>query len=82
MGKKKVTKSRAKTKKVCILCKNFYFSDFCPGFSEYTPGWDASMECVKGKWGIGGLGRVTEEEFYKCMHMAEKCKHFEMREDK
>ena len=68
-----------KARKVCLLCEHFNFTGKQRGYSEYTPGYDASMNCTKGKWYAEELGLLTEKQFYKYMHMAEKCKLFRKR---
>ena len=36
--------------KLCVFCENWSFSGGSPGYSEMTPGSDASMNCEKGHW--------------------------------
>jgi len=32
---------------ICLFCNHFYYSPATPGYSEMTPGSDASMGCYK-----------------------------------
>ena len=37
--------------KLCVICEHWQFSGGEPGYSEMTPGSDATMGCAKGHWG-------------------------------
>ena len=34
----------------CLDCKELCYSTGGPGYSEVTPGWDASLSCNKNYW--------------------------------
>lgn len=36
--------------KLCVFCEYWHFDGGSPGYSELTPGTDASMDCAKGHW--------------------------------
>lgn len=36
--------------RICLECKNFWYSEASRGYSEMTPGCDATMDCALGKW--------------------------------
>lgn len=36
--------------KTCLDCEHCYVSPGDPGYSEYTPGFDADMYCGKSHW--------------------------------
>ena len=68
------------TEKLCVFCKHWSFSGGEPGYSEMTPGSDASMYCDKNMWGrkfrlwdISGA-----EDFRKIIKTAETCQHYEL----
>lgn len=63
--------------KSCVCCVHLVFHAEEPGYSELTPGSSASFECFKGVWDFKNpwfTGDLVKE--------AEKCKHFEHREEK
>lgn len=60
----------------CLFCKHFYFCGAEPGYSEYTPGSDAAMECTKNYWSMNNLD--TTEDLRIKMLSAETCADFEM----
>jgi len=39
-----------KGERLCVICRSFYFDGGSPGYSELTPGSDASMSCSAGMW--------------------------------
>jgi hypothetical protein len=36
--------------RLCLFCEHFHFSSAEQGYSEYTPGYEAVMNCNKNKW--------------------------------
>ncbi|MCK5019015.1 MAG: hypothetical protein KAS32_18285 [Candidatus Peribacteraceae bacterium] len=60
------------TEMICIFCKYLSFSEAFVGYSEYTPGHEASMYCTKGKWAIDFFDLSTEE-YRETMLTAETC---------
>ena len=65
----------AKDNRVCVDCKFFRFYPGCTGYSECTPGWDATLECSKGIWKYDPH-RTTEDEFRANMKKAATCDKF------
>jgi hypothetical protein len=57
--------------KTCIFCQHFYLSMASPGYSEYTPGSDFSMICLKDRWRFDQFG--TQEHYHSCLKSAEVC---------
>lgn len=60
----------------CVDCKHFYFSSGSPGYSEYTPGSDASLGCTKQKWEYEP-NNDTDQSFRKKMKTADNCEEYE-----
>jgi len=67
-----------KLKKLCWHCKHCTFEDGCGGYSEYTPGWDASISCKVIPSHSITLGNVSGAEFKKFIEKAGGCEKFEM----
>lgn len=68
--------------RTCFGCKHFNFSQSDPGYSEYTPGSDASLVCLKNVWDIS-LWRDTEKSLYdKIVKMAATCPHYTFDEER
>lgn len=59
----------------CIDCNHFSFSPGEPGYSELTPGWEASMSCSQCHWNVR-LDNITEEEYRLTLHTAMICPDF------
>lgn len=62
--------------KTCLLCKHFHWTVGDYGYSEYTPGYDATMGCGEKKWDID-FYEDYEPTFRKKMLQAETCDAFE-----
>ena len=58
-----------------IFCDKFRFNTGDYGYSEYTPGTDASMDCMKSVWDFNFM-EDSHEEFVKTLRTAETCEHF------
>ena len=67
--------------KICWACKYIFFDGGSPGYSEYTPGYGASIICTKNKWDISYLEDETLETFRDKLTMAKSCELFELREE-
>jgi hypothetical protein len=63
--------------KTCILCKHIYMHPSCRGYSEYTPGYDATIGCQLGKWYVS-LHRDTTETYRAKLLSAKDCDQFEL----
>lgn len=66
------------SEKLCVFCEHWAFQGGDSGYSELTPGWNASMECNKGYWKKGKkfitiLHIGSAEEFRKLITQAETC---------
>jgi uncharacterized Fe-S radical SAM superfamily protein PflX len=61
--------------KLCVFCQNWYFSGGEPGYSEMTPGSNASMGCTKGHYGRWfKLSTLDgEDAFRSIIQKAETC---------
>jgi hypothetical protein len=64
----------------CLFCKEFYFMDGQPGYSEMTPGSNAEIGCDKKYWELDQIFD-TEESYRQKMLRAKTCKDFVERED-
>lgn len=59
--------------KSCAICKNVCFSPSSPGWSEYTPGGDASVSCR-----YVHLPDFDEPDFFvRLREIADICDYFE-----
>ena len=63
---------------VCWSCKHFNFSSGDAGYSQYTPGYSASMDCAKNVWDFS-FNNSSQAELEKTLKTAETCKKFEQR---
>lgn len=57
--------------KTCLFCEHYYISVGSPGYSEYTPGSDFSMDCNKGHWDFKQYD--TEAHYRGCLVTAQSC---------
>lgn len=62
--------------KTCILCKQIAMYSGGHGYSECTPGYDASIRCDKGKWEVD-LYMDSTPEYRAKLLSAENCDLFE-----
>jgi len=62
----------------CLCCLHLYFSGGSPGYSEYTPGWDASLGCIEGGWDFEEMSARTLHE--TMMSKAQSCPHWAPRD--
>ncbi len=60
---------------LCVFCKHFYFDMGCPGYSEATPGYGATISCNKNYWEMDNYGSL--EEYREHIIAAKKCKDYE-----
>ena len=61
--------------KICLFCKHFVFSPGDAGYSEYTPGYEASMDCNIHDLDID-LHAETEASYRKKLLTAQTCDDF------
>ena len=61
--------------RTCIDCEHWLFDSGEPGWSEYTPGVDASSSCRRGHWTMDE--NTTEDGYRDHLRTARKCKDFE-----
>jgi len=66
--------------RTCYGCKYFDVTTGAHGYSEYTPGWDWSMNCFKDHWSFDGFEDGTNE-FGKKLDTANTCADYEQREN-
>lgn len=64
-----------KRERLCLFCTEFRWDEGSPGFSELTPGWDATMECRKYVWDVR-LDELDTESFRELMLTAEACEAY------
>ena len=74
--KKILPPSKLDATKMCWWCKNFYYSRGEPGWSEYTPGSDFSIECLKSHWAFE-QDSTSKDEFRNMISHAVDCADFE-----
>jgi hypothetical protein len=70
------------SEKLCVFCKDWYFDGGDTGYSEYTPGYNASMGCYKDRWkkgtkSISIMNIYSQEEFRKIILQAQTCPDYE-----
>lgn len=63
------------TTRTCILCKHFEFISGEPGYSEFTPGSDAYINCHKGVF-YENLNNIYIDGYRECMLKANSCAHY------
>jgi len=59
----------------CTLCEHCYLAQGSHGYSEYTPGWSGSLECMKNKWEVDFM-EDDSDSFRKKMQMANACEEY------
>lgn len=69
-----------KDRSTCWLCRHFYFDGGSPGYSDLTPGSNASFECDKGVWEID-LYQESEITMHEKLSTSQRCLYFEGREE-
>jgi hypothetical protein len=62
--------------KTCVLCKYFSFTPSMQGYSEMTPGCDASWGCYKNRWNEADWD--CRQDVAKAFATAETCKYYEV----
>lgn len=71
-------KVKARPGTVCWSCKHFHFQGGDAGYSEYTPGYSASMYCGKNEWHFD-FDNASQADLEKTLKTAETCPRFEQR---
>lgn len=67
--------------KLCVMCQHFYVKPGCCGYSEYTPGYDATIGCLKDHWEMDNY-QTTAGQFRAFNRKAETCADYApVRED-
>jgi len=61
--------------KLCWFCQHFIYNEAQPGYSEYTPGEDFSIVCLKNHWDFSP-SHTTQGEFGKMLSTARNCPDF------
>ena len=64
--------------KNCIFCTHLYVSPEEDGYSEYTPGWDFRMDCLKYHWKFEDFNDIGHDSLVSCMVTAETCEDYEL----
>lgn len=62
--------------RTCVTCRHFNFNPGCPGYSEYTPGYDCTISCGKQVWRIDVTEDYIDQVRAKFL-MAGSCQYFE-----
>lgn len=60
----------------CFFCSHFSLDTGSPGYSEWTPGDEFSMECFKGVWRYGRRQGDDAEGFRHLILTGLTCPHF------
>jgi hypothetical protein len=61
--------------KLCVFCKHFYLDMGHPGYSELTPGYSASIECLKDHWNMSN--RDDTSTYREHIIKAETCPDYD-----
>ena len=61
--------------KLCYACKHFHFDPGMPGYSEVTPGYEASMRCEKKVWSLTDMD-AGGESLAEYLGKAETCEKY------
>jgi len=56
----KVDSREVMSDRICVTCVHFNIDMGSPGYSEMTPGTDASIGCLMGKWRMSNYGDTAE----------------------
>lgn len=64
---------------VCWSCKHFHFSSGGSGYSEYTPGYEATMSCSENVWDFSFCDGGSQIDLENSLKTAERCTKFEQR---
>ena len=67
------------SKKMCWFCKYFLYENADYGYSEYTPGSDFDIICIKRHWDFSP-SHTTQKEFGEMLLSAQTCKDYEFKE--
>ena len=59
----------------CLCCQYFRYTTGCQNYSEWTPGYDAEIECLKSHWKVNNT-ETSENEFRDYMIMSVNCNDF------
>lgn len=62
--------------KSCAICKNIQYFPSSPGYSEYTPGCEASWACAKGVVDIPDQ-YDSDDLFVDFIETAKSCRHYD-----
>lgn len=65
---------------LCIFCEHYYVRTAEPDYSEWTPGTQFTMLCLKGKWEVDPWKDNTST-YRKMLLTAHTCNDYELTED-
>ena len=65
--------------RLCWFCREFWWSNASPGYSELTPGFDFSVSCNRDHWRFDSF-TTSAEDFRKMLETAKTCPDFKLRE--
>jgi hypothetical protein len=63
-------------KNKCINCKNWYFNSGCSDFSDQTPGYDFSFECLKNHWDFSNNTLLKTNDVRNILNKIRECKDY------
>ena len=70
------------SEKLCVFCEHWEFDGGEQGYSEMTPGTNASMGCKKEHWdGKRMVDIWSEVDFRKIILTAKDCKDYEIADE-
>ena len=61
--------------RACHQCQHFLFETGSPGYSEMTPGYDASLYCAKDHWAVK-FYNDSRDDVRRKLATAETCPDF------
>ena len=59
----------------CLECAHMSYQAAEPGWSEYTPGWDATIDCMKNHWAYDAFNDNLSSLHVK-LYMSRSCDDF------
>lgn len=62
--------------RLCLFCEHFYLDTGCRDYSEYTPGNEFDMQCLKEHWTYKRYG--DEDHYRACIIAAWKCPDYKL----
>ena len=66
--------------KLCWFCEHFIYRQAEPDYSEFTPGEDFDIICIKNHWEFSPF-HTSQDEFGAMLNAAKTCPDFVLRKE-